>query len=209
MYYLKKQIIKFGYEILVCNKYHVYLLMNKKIEKKLIHFVMQLRKSRFFGLARGVLLDNGVTSPCPRPHQDLSWTPPLPLHGRYYILLKTKGAHVLRGRKYSYGEAWSNMNTIKRNWLPFTSVYINPNVTFIYYNQESVLWATHNVWYKHHIPNTHPCTSPSQHNEILFSMEKSYPPLVREPTQSGVRRKCSGMLNHTILGQTPKSNLAE
>ena len=135
--------------------------------------------------------------------------PPLPLHGRYYILLKTKGAHVPRGRKYSYGEAWSNMNTIKRNWLPFTSVYINPNVTFIYYNQESVLWATHNVWYKHHIPNTHPCTSPSQHNEILFSMEKSYPPLVREPTQSGVRRKCSGMLNHTILGQTPKSNLAE
>ena len=36
-------------------------------EKKLIKnwsiFVMQPRESRFFGLTRGILLDNGVTSP--------------------------------------------------------------------------------------------------------------------------------------------------
>ena len=42
----------------------VYIYSCKKFDKILIHFVMQLRKSRFFYLARGILLDNGVTSPC-------------------------------------------------------------------------------------------------------------------------------------------------
>ena len=37
MFYLKKHIIKFGYEFLVCNRYCVYLLM-KTIDKNLIHF---------------------------------------------------------------------------------------------------------------------------------------------------------------------------
>ena len=54
--------IKCGYEFIVCIKYCV-----STHGKKLIKFwsicVMQLRKSRFFCLARGVLLDNGVTSP--------------------------------------------------------------------------------------------------------------------------------------------------
>ena len=35
----------------------------KKNDKILIHFVMQLRNSRFFCLARGVLLDKGVQPP--------------------------------------------------------------------------------------------------------------------------------------------------
>ena len=60
---LKNQIIKFGYEFLVSNRYCVYILM-KKIDKIFIHFCDELRKSRIFCLARGVLLDNGVTSLC-------------------------------------------------------------------------------------------------------------------------------------------------
>jgi hypothetical protein len=47
--------------------------------------------------------------------------------------MKTIGAHLPRGRKYSYGEAWSNMKTIERNMPPFMSEYKpNFNVTFIY-----------------------------------------------------------------------------
>ena len=56
---LKKHIIKFGYHSLICNKYRVYILM---IDKILIRFCDATLK--FFCLARDVLLDNGVTSPC-------------------------------------------------------------------------------------------------------------------------------------------------
>ena len=62
LYYKKKMIIKFCYEILLCSRYRVYLLIKKLIKFWSI-FSMQLRKRRFFCLARGVLLDNGVTSP--------------------------------------------------------------------------------------------------------------------------------------------------
>lgn len=40
---------------------------------------------------------------------------------RYYTPSKTIGAHHPRGRKYSYSEAWLNMNTVAENGLPFTS----------------------------------------------------------------------------------------
>jgi hypothetical protein len=40
--------------------------------------------------------------------------------------LKSKGAHIMRERMCPYNDAWSNMNTIQRSGLPFTSVYPNP-----------------------------------------------------------------------------------
>jgi hypothetical protein len=49
----------------------------------------------------------------------------------------------MRARKYSYGGAWSNMNTVKRNGLPFTLVYkLNPNVSFIYVNSLEPLFCS-------------------------------------------------------------------
>ena len=48
------------------------------------------------------------------------------------FFLKTKVAHLPRGRKYSHGDVWSNMNSVWRNGLPFTPVYkSNPDITFI------------------------------------------------------------------------------
>ena len=59
----KKQILKFGYYFLLCNKYQVYLLMEKNWIKFWLILVMQLTKNKIVLAARGVQLDNGVTSP--------------------------------------------------------------------------------------------------------------------------------------------------
>ena len=57
-----KKIIKFGYKILLCNRYHVYLLLKNNLIKVWPILVMQLRKCRLFSVAHGFQLDNGVTS---------------------------------------------------------------------------------------------------------------------------------------------------
>ena len=58
-----KKIIKFGYYFVLCNRYQVYLIMKKSLIKFWFILVMQLTKSKFVLAARGVQLDNGVTSP--------------------------------------------------------------------------------------------------------------------------------------------------
>lgn len=59
--FLKNKIknIKFGYQCLLCNKYCVYLLI-EKIDKIMTHFSDALCKKLFFLIACGAQLDNGV-----------------------------------------------------------------------------------------------------------------------------------------------------
>ena len=45
--------------------------------------------------------------------------------------IRTKGAHIPRGRKCPCNDALSNINTVQRSGLPFTSVNPNPLVTSI------------------------------------------------------------------------------
>ena len=61
MLYEKSQIIIFGYHFLLCNRYCVYVLMIKKIDKILTHIDDALcKKYNCFFIARDVQLDNRV-----------------------------------------------------------------------------------------------------------------------------------------------------